>query len=188
MSTTLLVTPKEVKAQSQLTGNIDSEKLKIPIRISQDLKIRLILGAALYDKIEELFIAGDGVITDEPYKTLYEDYIRVALILYVAAKYTLQSPLEVSNGGSTTYQPSNGSAAARADIVAQSKAIENDAETYAELMVQYLKANTDIFPEYSEIIDGDVQANDEVYFCGIELGNGNDDIKYLDQTGNWVSK
>ena len=186
MAITLLVTPKEVKAQSQLSGQIDSEKLEIPIRITQDLKIRTILGAALYTRINDLFVAGTRSITLEPYKTLFYDHIKTTLILYVAAKYTLQTPLEVSNGGSSTYSPNNGSAAARADIVSQAKNIENDAETYAGLMVKYLKANDSIFPEYTEIIEGEAKADDDVYFSGMEMSDGRDEIEYLDRTGKWV--
>lgn len=186
MAITLLVTPKEVKAQTQLSGNIDSEKLEIPIKITQDLKIRTILGASLYTKIDTLFVAGTRAITLEPYKTLFYDHIKTTLILYVAAKYTLQTPLEVSNGGSNTYSPNNGSSAARADVLAQAKNIENDAETYAALMVKYLKANSSEFPEYTEIIEGEAKANEDVYFSGMEMGDGHDEIQYLDQTGKWV--
>lgn len=188
MSDILLVTPKEVKAQSQLGGNIDSEKLKIPIRTTQDLKVRPILGAALYDKIEELFVAGSGTITLEPYKTLYERYMRIVIILYTAAKFVRQTPLEVANGGSTTYEPSNGQSASRTNVIAQAAYIESDAETYAALMVDYLDANTDIFPEYSEIIDGDVEADSNVYFSGMELDGDNNDVRCLNQTGDWIRR
>lgn len=186
MSITLLVTPKEVTAQSQLGGNIDSEKLRIPIRTSQDLKIRPILGGALYNKIESLFIAGSGVITLEPYKTLHEDYLKGALILYTASKFKLQTPTDTDNGGSTNYEPDNGRSSGRKDIVAQAQLIENDAEAYAHIMVEYLRANSSIFPEYSEIIDGDVKASGDVYFCGIELDGVDGDMECLDRNGNWI--
>jgi hypothetical protein len=177
---TLLITAKEVKAQSQLGGNIDSEKLKIPIRIVQDLQMRNLLGGSLYDRIEALFIAGSWVISLEPYKSLFEDYFKVTAILYVAAKFTMQTPIEVNNGGANNYEPSNGSSSTRANIVAQAKLMESDAETYADRMIKYIRANVESFPEYSVIIEGDVTPDTNPYFCGIELEDNNyGEVRYL---------
>ena len=186
MAVTLLVSPQEVTAQSQLGGNIDSEKLRIPIKTVQDLKLKPILGTSLYNRVEALFIAGNGVISLEPYKTLFEDYMVTTLVLYVAAKYTLQTPVEISNGGASSYSPANGSTSSRRDVVSQAQDIEHDAENYANLMVKYLDANTEVFPEYSEKIDGQPEANPDVYFCGIELGDRSRESLYLDKRGNWI--
>ena len=58
MATALFVTTKDLKRYSVLSGNIDPDKFVYMIEISMDTEVQIYLGTKLYQKLQDLIIAG----------------------------------------------------------------------------------------------------------------------------------
>ena len=86
MATALFITPTDLKQNSLIDGNVDTDKFIQFIKISQQIHIQNYLGTALYDKISADIIA-DSLTGN--YLTLVRDYIKDMLIHYAMVDYNI---------------------------------------------------------------------------------------------------
>ena len=74
MATALFLNRTDLIRNSNMDGNIDTDKILPFIKLSQELEIKNITGTALYDKISSLITSGDIDLSENAkYKTLLND-------------------------------------------------------------------------------------------------------------------
>ena len=80
MSKALFISVLDLKKRSILDGNLDSDKVIQFIEVAQDTHIQNYLGGKLYQKLQDIIIAGT---VDQPansnYKLLLNTYIKQCL-------------------------------------------------------------------------------------------------------------
>lgn len=163
MSKTLLITDAEIKAQSILNGNIDGDKFTEAILTSQDLILSPLIGIALFEKLETLFITGNGAITTEPYKTLFNTYVKRGLIYHAASQVVQLNAFEFANGGASKHEGQNSVTVSRLEVESLVDKLIKVGEDYNTLMIAYIKANASDFPEYAEYKDWEGRKTNPIY-------------------------
>lgn len=93
---TLLLNQNDIPSLTSFDGNIDADKLKPYIYLSQKNDVRKALGHALYKKIYEDYVSGSltGV-----YKTIYDEYVVEMLVYSSCSKYMAFGGYKTSNNG-----------------------------------------------------------------------------------------
>ena len=84
MATTLFITPKDLKSNTILNGNVDTDMFIQFIKIAQQMHVQNYLGTKLYDaitnKINTSTLTGD-------YLNLVNEYVQPMLIHYAMVDY-----------------------------------------------------------------------------------------------------
>jgi len=93
---TLLLRQNDIPSLTSFDGNIDADKLKPYIFLSQKNDLKKALGVELFDKILADFIADDltGI-----YKIIYDDFVVEMLVYFSASKYMAFGGYKTSNNG-----------------------------------------------------------------------------------------
>ena len=98
MAKALFITTKDIKRYSIMNGNVDNDKFIQYIEIAQEIHIQNYLGTKLYEKIEDLIIAGT-LDANPTYKTLLETYIKPMTIHWAQVEFLPYAAYTISNGG-----------------------------------------------------------------------------------------
>lgn len=150
----MLISPDEIKAQSDLNYNVDDTMIGASIRVSQNVYLRDVIGTELLEKIQTLVgnaIVGSGeTINDETavaYKTLLDDYIGDVLTYKVASEICVRISLKIRNGGVLQNYDTNMTAASLPDI----NYLKDTYDTYyndaLNRMTEFICKNKEAFPE-----------------------------------------
>lgn len=104
----LLLNIDDIPSLTQISGNLDIDRMSVAVRTAQRTEIKRILGIELYNKILTDFAAGtlEGV-----YKTIYDEFIVDILVNYAAYNIVLFNALRVDNAGNFFYEPDEARAA-----------------------------------------------------------------------------
>ena len=145
-----LITSQEVKTNTSLGGNVDSDNIIHLIYDTQIMVLENVLGTKLYDKIITDFNA--DTLADE-YLTMFTDYIKPVLWHSVYAAYLRESNVIARNGGTFTNEPTNASAADLEALKYVSKNAQSKADVYIDRLERYL-CDVDV-PEYTQSQDND---------------------------------
>jgi len=147
---TYLITSQEVKTNTSLGGNVDSDNIMHLIYDTQIMVLENVLGTKLYDKIVTDFNA--SALVDE-YATMFTDYIKPVLWHSVYAAYLRESNVIARNGGTFTNEPTNASATDLEALKYVSKNAQSKADVYISRLERYL-CDVDV-PEYTQTQDND---------------------------------
>jgi len=108
MSKALFISVLDLKKRSILDGNLDSDKVIQFIEVAQDTHIQNYLGGKLYQKLQDIIIAGT---VDQPansnYKLLLNTYIKPMLIWYAQSNFLPFAMYQISNGGVFKHRSEN---------------------------------------------------------------------------------
>ena len=96
MATILFITPKDLKSNTILNGNVDTDLFIQFIKIAQQMHVQNYVGTKLYDAIG-LKIANKTLTGD--YLSLVIDYIQPMLIHYAMVDYLPFANYQIRNGG-----------------------------------------------------------------------------------------
>jgi len=162
----LFISPTELKRKSILEGLVDDDKILQFIEVAQDTQIHRLLGTDLYNKFQADVIA-DTVAGD--YLTLLNDHIKPMLTWFALAKYLPFSSVQVSNGGVFKRSPENAEAVSKEEI--NSLVVESNevADFYTKVFLDYMCANSSLFPEYSTNSNGDQKPEKTYNYCSWAL-------------------
>ena len=135
MEEILLLNVDDIPRYTNISGNIDVDRLTVGIRTAQRSELRRILGVALYEKIKSDFENGtlDGL-----YKTIYENFVVDILVNYSAYNIVIFNSLKVDNAGNFYYEPKNARSA--------------DMEDTEKIAQRYLKLGASIELEFNNWI------------------------------------
>lgn len=95
---TLMLNQNDIPSLTSFDGNIDADKLKPYIYLSQKNELKRILGNSLYNKMYGDYKEGTlaGV-----YETIYNEYVIDILVFFSCSKYMAFGGYKTSNNGIT---------------------------------------------------------------------------------------
>jgi len=179
---TYLISEQTLKDTTVLNENVDPKLIAPAILEAQDIEIQAILGSTLYNKV--LSLIPSGVISTAPYanyKTLLDSYIQPSLKYYVLSELIFPMTFKLMNKSVASRSSEFSSSISSDEIGMNQEFYKNKAEYYATRMINYLRDNQSLFPEYLQLSStgfstiyprGTAYTNgmflyDEAYFCMI---------------------
>lgn len=174
MAIVRFITADQLTDNMPINNDVDSDKLKKVIYISQEQHLQNSLGSNLYKHIKELINLGTiGNVGNVEYKTLLDDYVIPVLYRY---SYYDVLPLLRTQLTDKGLQNRNSEHSQQADGVTArniEKRALNDAEFHENLMLKYIcKVGASKLPEYFTCDTDDIQPKTDAYFSGIQFGKG----------------
>lgn len=169
MSKIFLIGEQSLK-DFNISDNLDANYLTPAISTAQEVYLQQIIGTRLLEAIKGM--VGDGSIREnDDYKLLLDEYITPYLQFKVAAELAVPLAFKERNAG--IYQTNNEylTNTIMKDVKYLESHYNDRADFYAIRMTNYIKANSNKYPEYSQncSCDGGVtisKSND----CQIYLG------------------
>jgi hypothetical protein len=155
MATTLFITPKDLKANTILNGNVDTDLFINFIKIAQQMHVQNYLGTQLYNaittKITTSTLTGD-------YLDLVVDYIQPMLIHYAMIDYLPFANYQIRNGGVFKHRTENSESTTKDELDLLVQKHRTFADFYAKRFVDYMGIYASSkFPEYW------TNANDDMF-------------------------
>jgi hypothetical protein len=154
MATTLFITPKDLKSNTILNGNVDTDLFIQFIKIAQQMHVQNYLGTKLYNaittKINASTLTGD-------YLDLVTEYVQPMLIHFAMVDYLPFANYQIRNGGVFKHRSENSESTTKdeLDILVQKHRTFGD--FYAKRFVDYMATNGSVkFPEYWTNSDNDM--------------------------------
>lgn len=142
-----------LKAYSQVGGNVDDKYLLSAIVTAQDKYIQPILGTNLYKSLRT-DISGN-VWSNANYPTLMDDYIRMATMRWTLVELYPYLSNKVLNSSISQISGENNSPIPKSEVDALISLERNNAQFYSERLIDYLQANTNLFPKYNSTTSSD---------------------------------
>lgn len=146
MATTLFITPKDLKSNTILNGNVDTDLFINFIKIAQQMHVQNYLGTKLYDsittKITTSTLTGD-------YLDLVTDYVQPMLIHYAMVDYLPFANYQIRNGGVFKHRTDNSESTTKDELDILVQKHRTFADFYTKRFVDYMGIYaSSLFPEY----------------------------------------
>ena len=146
MATTLFITPADLKANTILNGNVDTDLFIQFIKIAQQMHVQNYLGTQLYNSITTKINASTLTGT---YLALVTDYIQPMLIHFAMVDYLPFANYQIRNGGVFKHKTENSESPSREELDILVQKHRAFADFYAKRFVDYISINGSAnFPEY----------------------------------------
>jgi len=147
---TYLITSEEIRLNTPMGGNVDSDKFINFITDVQVMILEPVLGTKLYDKIITDFNANSLA---DVYLQMFDDYIKPVIWHSVFAEYVKIGSIIVGNGGMYRHVAQDAEIARLDDINYIAKNAQSKADTYIDRLIRFL-CDQDI-EEYTRNQDND---------------------------------
>lgn len=158
MATALFVTIQDIKKNTIIDGNVDTDKIIQFVKIAQQIHVRDKLGTKLYDKISDDII--NGTLSGD-YLELTNDYIKPMLIHFAMVDYFPFAAYQLQNGGFTKHLSENSESLSIREIDRLIEKEQNFATYYSERLIDFICKDTSKFPEYNQNESGDIYPSRE---------------------------
>jgi hypothetical protein len=146
MATTLFITPKDLKSNTILNGNVDTDLFINFIKIAQQMHIQNYLGTQLYDAITTKITT--STLTGN-YLDLVTDYIQPMLIHYAMVDYLPFANYQIRNGGVFKHKTENSESTTKDELDILVQKHRTFADFYSKRFVDYMGIfASSLFPEY----------------------------------------
>ena len=145
-STTLFITPNDLKQNTILNGNVDTDLFINFIKIAQQMHIQNYLGTQLYNvittKITTNTLTGD-------YLSLVTNFIQPMLIHYAMVDYLPFANYQIRNGGVFKHRSENSENVNKDELDILVQKHRSFGDFYAKRFVDYMVINAStMFPTY----------------------------------------
>ena len=160
--TALFIKDEDLKRNTILDGNVDTDKFKPYVKIAQEIHIQNYLGTDLYKRLQTGIISDDLTVNEE---TLI-GYIQNALIHWAAVDYLPFAAYTVGNGGIYKHLPENAVQVEKDEVDRLVQAERDFAQYYTQRMIDYLCDNSTLYPEYSSNTDNDINPDTYINLTG----------------------
>ena len=164
--TALFISETKLKKSTTINGNVDAMLLRPYMKVAQDLHIHPKLGTDLYNKLQADVI-GNSLAGN--YETLVEDYVQDALVhwtLYEAIPF-LGYRIMNANIVRKTSETSENTSLEELNFLRE--VVRNTAEWYTERMIDWLRHNNHLVPEYNTNTNEDIAPTKRNYYSGMNL-------------------
>jgi hypothetical protein len=163
----LFINITELKKKSIIDGNVDNDKILQYVEIAQDTHIQNYLGGTLYEKLQDLIV--DAEINDvgnADYKLLLDDYVKPMLIWFTQSTYIPYSMYQINNGGIFKHRSENADTVSKEEADSLAQRARDTAEFYTKRFVDYICANSTLYPEYNNNDDDKMHPDRDVNYTG----------------------
>jgi len=141
------VTENYLKNNTPITDNVDSTDVMPWVKVASETWIRKILGLNFYNYLLDKYNA-QTLSTDE--ETLVE-YIQPAVAWRATVDCVYGLSRQLKNKGLQTQSGENSSSVDLNEVQFGMSHYEQKATYYEEILIEYLKENKDLFPEFTDI-------------------------------------
>ncbi|GEP95572.1 DUF6712 family protein [Chitinophaga cymbidii] len=168
----LFLSEKYIKENSFVSDNVNPKDLLPTVKAVQDIYIHPMLGTALYNKLQDLVMNQNTTPIPADYVSLLDYYILDALLWYALADMPIPLQMKLVNKGVVQRADATIAVSSTSDRKELHDYCKSKAEWYAQRAINYLRANTDKYPDYIDPGTGcDVILPDRTQFStGIFLG------------------
>lgn len=166
----LFIDEDYIKRYSTINGSVDPTFLEPRLILAQDKWIQPILGTNLYQTIKAAILANNLTAIQT---TLLEDFIMRATLHWALIEILPSLLYKVNNGAISTYSSEDSSPISRSELDRLVEEQRNNAQFYSERLIDYLCANSSLFPEYNTRTSNDQMCpiKGTVYYeGGMEIG------------------
>ena len=164
---TLFISATRLKKDTALGGSVDDNLIMPYILLAQDMNILPVLGTDLYEALKTKI--NGGTLTGD-YKTLMETYIQPALVQFSFSQLAPYLRLRFVNNAVVVMGATEQSSSATYDDIKPLMDTATDAaEFYRQRMIDYLRNNSSLFPEYTSNTGSDLDPTTRNYYSGINL-------------------
>ena len=181
---TYLITSHEIKLNTSMGGNVDSDKYLHYINDVQVMVLENVLGTKLYDKIITDFNSGSlaGL-----YLQMFNDYIKPVIWHSVFAEYIKMGQIIVGNGGVYKHIAQDAEIASDDSINYSAKNAQSKADTYIDRLIRFLVDKEPDIVEYTTTQDNDYDiepSNALQTISGWYLTGSDPELDYLKKAAN----
>jgi len=163
MAVALFIKAEDLKRNTILDGNVDTDKFMNYIKIAQEIHIQNYLGTDLYRRLQAGIIAND---LNSNEITLINDYIQDALIHFAGAEYLPFAAYTVGNGGVFKHVSDNSISVDKSEVDYLVQKERDFAQYYTQRLVDYLCDNSQLYPEFSTNTDNKINPDSTVNYTG----------------------
>lgn len=147
MTQVFLISEQTLKADSLINDNTGSEFLQPAIELAQDIHLQELIGTKLLNKICAL-VEDDSITANTAYQTLLDSYITPYLEWMVTSLIQVPISVKTRNLGVVQTNDDRIYNLGLKDVQVLEQYYANKAAFYATRLTKFLKANTNIYPEY----------------------------------------
>lgn len=166
MAKVLLIQRDDLLTFTNLSGNVDTDKVRQYVAIAQDIHIERYLGTDLLEKIQSDISASS---LSGNYLTLVNTWVKPALIHWTMVELLPHLAITAGNGGLFRHEPENGTPLTSDEVQELVQQERDFAVHYTNRLIDYLCNNSSLFPEYSTNTNEDVDPSTSTNFCGWAL-------------------
>ena len=167
MAYALLISTEDVKKFTIVNGNLDADDFIEYIKISQDITIQNYLGSKLYQKLQTLILNNDinqaGFVN---YKTLLTVYVKPMLIHWAMVYYLPFAAYTLNNKGLFKHTSENATNVDKVEVDFLVEKERDIAESYTQRFIDFMCYNMNIYPEYNNNNNEDVNPDTNNFYSG----------------------
>jgi hypothetical protein len=166
-----LMTADEVKDTiPEISDAIPNELINDNVKISQQMKIRPILGYSFYEELETQ-ISASTVSTNNQY--ILDEYLYMVLSLNVQKRLTMTQSFQLENNGLRTKLSDVSDLAQTTDLSYYRSDLQNDIDFLTNEMIKYIETVPENYPQYitrTDVRDDTDSEGRRRYNYGFSLG------------------
>jgi hypothetical protein len=142
----LLINEELLKKYTPLTDAVDPNLIRPCIYVAQDMYLQNFLGTNLINKIKD-DVANETLTGD--YEILLNDYILKLLIWWTMVELYPSLLYKHDNGNLVSRQSEDTTPVTKGEMESLKEKARENARFYTNRMVNYLRFNSSLFPEYT---------------------------------------
>jgi hypothetical protein len=149
----LLINEELLKKYTPLTDAVDPNIIRPCIYVAQDMYLQNFLGTNLTNKLKD--DVANNTLADQ-YETLLNDYVIKLLIWWVMVELYPSLLYKHDNGNLVSRQSEDTTPVTKGEMESLKEKARENARFYTKRMVDYLRFNTNLFPEYTNNTDNNI--------------------------------
>lgn len=149
----LLINEDVLKKYTPLTDAVDPNLIRPCIYVAQDMYLQNFLGTNLTNKIKD--DVANGTLSGN-YEILLNEYILKLLIWWTMVELYPSLLYKHDNGNLVSRQSEDTTPVTKGEMESLKEKARENARFYTKRMVDYLRFNTSLFPEYTNNTDNNI--------------------------------
>ena len=149
----LLINEDVLKKYTPLTDAVDPNLIRPCIYVAQDMYLQNFLGTNLTNKIKD--DVANGTLSGN-YEILLNEYILKLLIWWTMVELYPSLLYKHDNGNLVSRQSEDTTPVTKGEMESLKEKARENARFYTKRMVDYLRFNTTLFPEYTNNTDNNI--------------------------------
>lgn len=149
----LLINEDVLKKYTPLTDAVDPNLIRPCIYVAQDMYLQNFLGTNLTNKIKD--DVANGTLSGN-YEILLNEYVLKLLIWWTMVELYPSLLYKHDNGNLVSRQSEDTTPVTKGEMESLKEKARENARFYTKRMVDYLRFNTTLFPEYTNNTDNNI--------------------------------
>ena len=149
----LLINEDVLKKYTPLTDAVDPNLIRPCIYVAQDMYLQNFLGTNLTNKLKD--DVANGTLSGN-YEILLNEYVLKLLIWWTMVELYPSLLYKHDNGNLVSRQSEDTTPVTKGEMESLKEKARENARFYTKRMVDYLRFNTNLFPEYTNNTDNNI--------------------------------